>query len=602
MKRKALLFVLTVSALVCMLALSVSAAEWFGTVEIIDNNGDGVSDISVTDCVPNVVTEGDLTSESARVKINCDCANGSHTFPAYYVCVINPNVNYKCYNLGYTRLNALKADYCGGTAAYTLNDVVAFELPAGYTDADAAMVKKAASLKYFSFAKCSTATMVGDAYGGNNWLEATPVVEVDFGSYLTKIPSFFCYNCDSLTKVTIPDQITIVGAYAFNGCDSLAEVEISKNSQITSFEGQCFKACKELGAFYIPSKVTSFGVNGSGNSPIDGCTKLYFVNDPDETEKPSVYRFPSTVKAIVGETFKNCTSLNDVIVFHEEITSVDNGWAFCGSNAVKVVFLGDMEKVSTTGNAWNKGIEIYFCNENDKSADSLTMNTSASKVFCKAEGNTTHLKEKSLSTDATCEVPKMVADYCFCGAIMGTPQTDGDALGHNYTGNVSYAFTTVTANGEKCTACVNNCGIDLVESVEPVYVELGYSANTVEFAITNGYKVNRESLALYEKEKGVNVKLGFAFNSAADFTDGEVTVDSFKLKAEVSNQLNGVAYSYLGINLFFANDEHINDNIIVGVYVVERSEEGDTVYFVNRTYEDGVNGFETVSYNSLLNK
>jgi len=74
------------------------------------------------------------------------------------------------------------------------------------------------------------------------------------------------------------------------------------------------------------------------------------------------------------------------------------------------------------------------------------------------------------------------------------------------------------------------------------------------------------------------------------------------LKAEVSNQLNGVAYDFLGVNLFFANDKHINDNIIVGVYVVERSSEGDNVSFINRTYEDGVNGFEAVSYNSLLNK
>ena len=600
--KKLLLFSLALCALVCLLCVSVSAKEWFGEVEIIDNDGDGVSDIVVTDVVPNVVTEGAVTSESARVKLSCDCGAGYHTFPAYYVCTINSNARNNIYGLNYTRLNALKNAYCGGTEAYTLSNVIAFEIPAGYTWADAAMIKKAANLKYFSFAKCSTATTVGDAYSGNNWLEATPVEEIDIGPYLKKVPNFLCNNCDRLTSVTIPDQIVTIGTYAFNSCDNLESVRFTENSSVTTIGSHAFKECVKLGAFYIPAGVTSFGASGSGSSPIAGCTNLYFVSSPDETEKPSVYYFPTTVVDIVGETFKSCQNLNDVIVFHDGITSISDGWAFCNSNAISVVFLGNMEKISTSGNAWNSKITLYFCNPADTSKSDISSNTNAAMVFCNAEGNEKHLKELSKSTDATCEKPKMVADYCFCGSVMGEPVTDGIPLGHNYTGAVSYAFTTVTASGEKHTVCLNSCGKDLVEALAPVYTELGYSANTFshdKYSITNGYKIDRESLALYEEAKGVTVKLGFAFNAAEGFTDGEVTLDSFKLKAEVHNQYNGVEYCFHDFVISYSDDTHLNDNIIVGVYVVEKSVDGDTVSFINRTCENGINGFEAVSYNSL---
>ena len=123
------------------------------------------------------------------------------------------------------------------------------------------------------------------------------------------------------------------------------------------------------------------------------------------------------------------------------------------------------------------------------------------------------LKEKALSTEANCIYPKMTADYCFCGAIIGEPQKDGEALGHNYAGATQYTFTTASKEGTKCTTCINGCGIDEITVIPPVYTELGYSAKTfgtAQYSFTNGYEINRESLALYEKEKGVTLKFGFA--------------------------------------------------------------------------------------------
>ncbi len=480
---------------------------------------------------------------------------------------------------------SLTFDYVSGKAqkTYTVADIKELDIPEGIETIGQYFFQKNTTLK-----KCSIPASV-TKLEQCIFQEATGIEELVFehteDSALDHFPNWMVWGCTSLKAFSMPDCITqMTGVGQFNSCSNLTALYLSKN--LTSIN------------------------SGAGTTASFGfCPKLFFVSEPFTydnvpTEKPSVYYFPENLTSLPsgGEVFKNCTSLNDVLVFPKGVTEIANGWAFNGANAISIVFLGNMTNISTTGNAWSKSITIYFCNENDVSADSLTMNTSANKVFCYGEGNTTHKKELSKATDATCELPKMVADYCFCGAIMGEPETEGVALGHSYTGAVTYAFTTVTANGEKCTACVNGCGIDLVEALEPVYTELGFSANTTDFAITNGYKIDRESLALYEAQKGVTLKLGFAFNAAESFTDGEVTLDSFKLKAEVHNQYNGVEYSFHDLKISFTDDKHVNDNIIVGVYVVEKNGEDETVSFINRTCEDGVNGFEAVSYNSLISK
>ena len=591
--KKILIFTLTIFALVCLMAVSVSATEWFGTVEIIDNDGDGESDINVSDVITNVVTEGDYKTKDAYVKLSCDCAKGEHTFPAYYISKIDVNAKTTCYSLSYSNLNALKADYCGGTAEYSLSNVIAYELPAGYTTAYAGMVKKAANIKYFSFAKCWTATTVGDAIGGNNWLEATGVEEIDIGPYLTKVPSYLCYNCDKLTSVVIPDQIKTIGVNAFAGCAMLETVKISRNSQLETLEAQCFRDSTKIGAFYIPAGLKTLGVAGSGSAPFVGCTNLYFVADPDETTKPSVYYFPKNITSIVGETFKSCKNLNDVLVFHSGITEVKDGWAFNSTNAVKLVFLGNMTEISTSGNAWNSKITIYFCNGNDRSTADVTMTTNAGKVFCFADGNTTHLLEKTLSTDATCTSAATTANYCFCGSIIGEAVTEGEALGHSFEGGeITYVFgATIYDGASSCTACVRNCGTNSeVTELGPIITEKGYSSSDIGGvkSFTRGYDVNVELLGFYESQKKVSVEIGFGFGLAANMdTSAELTLDSFAVNMVLKE--SGKEYSAKELNYIvrYKNDTYVDTMVVIAGYV---SENGEV------TFSDMI---EEVSYNSV---
>jgi len=399
--------------------------------------------------------------------------------------------------------------------------------------------------------------------------------------------------------------------YTFEDCSALKAVSLPEG--ITTLPSRMFKYCSSLTAVYIPSTVTKIDSGDNDHATFKGCSNLYFVAEPftykTESEiptEPAVYKFPSGIVTINSEAFDN-SRINDVVVLPKGLTSLTQGFTFEGctsaSGTPTVVFLGDM----TTVNVKTWGVsKIYFCNPADVDYASAGATNDKRMVFCYAEGNAEHLKELSDSREATCESPKITADFCFCGQfIPGTEVTEGDALGHNYTGKITYTLGGIMEEGTKCTVCVNNCGKDSIEVIPPVYVALGYSKNTFSnapYSFVSGYDINRDALKIHEEEKGITIKLGFAFNSAETFTDGEVSLDSFALKAEVNNQTTDREFGRHEFVISYTSEEHLAKDIVIGAYAVEiDAEKNKSYYFINRSEDTtvGVNGFATVNYNGI---
>jgi len=66
--------------------------------------------------------------------------------------------------------------------------------------------------------------------------------------------------CTSLTSVTIPNNVTSIGSYAFYHCTNLTSVTIG--SGVTSIGNWTFEYCTSLISVNIPSSVTSIGQYG----------------------------------------------------------------------------------------------------------------------------------------------------------------------------------------------------------------------------------------------------------------------------------------------------------------------------------------------------
>ncbi|MDE6059592.1 MAG: leucine-rich repeat protein, partial [Clostridia bacterium] len=83
--------------------------------------------------------------------------------------------------------------------------------------------------------------------------------EISFGVDLAN-PLFYAnlyLNGTLLTELNIPDSVTLIGQYAFSGCDSLTSVTIPDS--VTKIGSSAFSGCSGLTSVTIPDSVTSIG-------------------------------------------------------------------------------------------------------------------------------------------------------------------------------------------------------------------------------------------------------------------------------------------------------------------------------------------------------
>ena len=171
-----------------------------------------------------------------------------------------------------------------------------------------------------------------------------------------------------LQSITIPDNIEMIGGYAFEGCKNLSMVNFGHGSKLTSIGPNAFQNCTGLTSITLPNSVTTIyaaafsssgltsisipdsvfqidsqtfmgctalsnvsigtGVKTIGNDAFNGCTSLTSVEIPDN------------VTDIYDSVFEGCSGLTSVTI-GEGITSIGQ-YAFRGCTSVtEYVFRGN---------------------------------------------------------------------------------------------------------------------------------------------------------------------------------------------------------------------------------------------------------------------
>ena len=215
------------------------------------------------------------------------------------------------------------------------------------------------------------------------YLDGEPVTDFVIPNSVTSIGRYAFEGCTSLTSITIPDSVTSIGGAAFRGCSSLTSITIPNS--VTSIGGSAFSGCSSLESMTIPfvgaeaDKTAEdtyqypFGyIFGTSSYTGGTAVKQYYYGSSISSTTSATYYIPSSLRSVtvtggnipygafyncstltsvtignsvttIGEdALYNCTSLTSVTI-PDSVTSVGD-YAFYNCNSLAAVYITDIGK------------------------------------------------------------------------------------------------------------------------------------------------------------------------------------------------------------------------------------------------------------------
>ena len=171
----------------------------------------------------------------------------------------------------------------------------------------------------------------------------TGLVSDSIPDQMTFVGTFAFQGCTSLSSVILPRELTEIGGYAFEGCTSLASITLpAKTNWIGTY---AFYRCRGLVSIDIPS-----GLGGIGDYAFYECTSLRSIDLPDAVNDIKRYvfgectslvsaRLPSRMATIPGGLFLGCSALSS-FTLPEGITEIESH-AFYGCSSLTSIRMPD---------------------------------------------------------------------------------------------------------------------------------------------------------------------------------------------------------------------------------------------------------------------
>ena len=171
-----------------------------------------------------------------------------------------------------------------------------------------------------------------DSYDG--WLYNSKFTKLTIGNNITKIGNYAFSDCDYLKTITISDSVTSIGNYAFSDCDYLKTITIPDS--VTSIGNYAFSGCKDSITTNVYISDLANYCNGNMMYRIPGSKNLKFDGSYIQHLK-----VPDSVTNIGKFAFMGCTDIYNVTI-HNNVTSIGNS-AFkdCFSYGL-IVYISDL--------------------------------------------------------------------------------------------------------------------------------------------------------------------------------------------------------------------------------------------------------------------
>ena len=236
----------------------------------------------------------------------------------------------------------------------------------------------------------------------------TGLISVTIGNSVTRIGESAFYNCTGLTSLTIPNSVTSIGTNAFNGCTNLTSITIPNS--VTSIKPYAFYGCTGLTSITISNSITSIesgilmyctgltsvtignSVTSIGEGAFFGCKGLTSITIPD------------SVMRIGYNAFSDCTGLTSITSLATTPPTINTDAFSDVSVDIPVHIPCGTKEAYSAAKGWN-----LFTNYKEQLTAIVTITSQD-----ESKGTITITKQATSCEDNECTfVATPKADYCF---------------------------------------------------------------------------------------------------------------------------------------------------------------------------------------------
>ena len=175
---------------------------------------------------------------------------------------------------------------------------------------------------------------------------------------VTSIGSYAFEGCSSLTSVTIPKSVTSIGNYAFENCSSLASMKVENGNPVYDSRNNCnaiIETATNTLAFGCMNTVVPSSVTGIGVGAFLGATGLTSLTIPNSVTSIGINAFfkcssltsvniPDGVTELASSIFSGCSSLASITI-PNGVTSIGS-YAFSSCPLTSIVIPESVTSIS----------------------------------------------------------------------------------------------------------------------------------------------------------------------------------------------------------------------------------------------------------------
>lgn len=311
-----------------------------------DTDEPGDEDIVINNLgYPSWYSEG-VTDTTSLVVLK-DGDGNYITYPSYYIINNSASLNTA---IDYSWLNEQTGK------SYSAGSIYKIEIPNGITSISAGVFgtkdggQSHSEPNVVEVVMPDSLTVLKD----NSFRTAINLKKVVLSRYITTIPSYSFTGCFALEEIVFPDEnrLESIGA-AFNNCASLKEINLANCLKLKEIGTSAFEGCSSVGKVTLPDQLEIIG-----NKAFYNCTNMYFASD----------YLPSSLTSIGFNFMSGCKRFNETLVFPEGITQTDSYWFNdgCASSTGKLnlVFLGKITTLNLSSARFQGGysgaLNVYF--------------------------------------------------------------------------------------------------------------------------------------------------------------------------------------------------------------------------------------------------